>query len=69
MLCGFHCYWNAKSFIMALLAGTAPERAAHLCNLNSQAKFQQNYLHTSKLILESNNQYYINQTDKKNLMG
>ena len=51
-----------------MLADTSFERAKHLCNLTSPSKFQKNYLDTLHLILNSNNEFYINNTNKKHLV-
>ena len=67
MLCGFHCLWNAKCFLWAVLAKSSQERALNLRNLQSGSKFHSSHLSTMRTIEKCTNLFYVNQTDKKQL--
>ena len=67
-MCGFHCLYNATCLIRAVLADSYGECAAALSDLASSARFHSFYLSTLRKLIAVDNTYYVNKTDKKDLL-
>ena len=54
--------------IKAILANKQNERLKYLSDMRNSVKFQTSYLKTVKLIQSASNPYYVNKSDKLNLV-
>lgn len=66
--CGYYMLWNAKCMIRALRAPSSFEQVNSLLGLTNMRKYLSETRRTKRLLLKCTNSYYVNDSDKKELV-